>query len=228
MDVNSNPPPSTPYRRRQAGGFLLELALVMLVVGVLTVSTFEVHSTMRQRQQTTDANNDLLSLDAALRTFVIREQRLPCPSAGGAGLEQTQLVGGRVAGCLAFTGEVPFLTLGMEMPPSRQGFVLRYGVAPALFSAGQALVVSAEAASHVSGDTSVPYVAGPDTQQTFGTCGVAAMNPAYALMWMPGPGSANAVDVPPLCFRENADQSMGFLAVGGPEFLGWLMGSPRP
>lgn len=207
--------PFAHARRRQAGGFLLELSLVLLVVGVLTVGAFEVQSTLRKRQQTTDAKSLLLTIDATLRAFVVREHRLPCPAQGGSGVE-ARLAGGR---CSVSAGDVPFITLGMEMP-RRQDVAYRYGVAAVLTGGGPGFLNQAEAASRALPNIERPYVALRDDQQFFGRCGAALFNPVYALMWMPSPGPG--VLVPPLCFRENADQSMGLLAVSGQEFLGWL------
>ena len=224
----------TPYGipraalRLQAGGFLLELSLVLLIVGILTVSTFQVQSAMRKRQQTTDAKSLVSSIDAALRAFVIREHRLPCPAATGGLVE---VGGGSATGpdCASRVGEVPFATLNMEPPRLAQDRVLRYGVAPGLArSDGLGLLNSAEAASLRPITTGVPYVAGRDAQKLFGECDQAALNPAYALMWMPAPGTAGAPAVPDLCFREIADQSMGFLAIGSEEFFGWLQANLRP
>lgn len=213
--------------QRQAGGFLLELSLVMLIVGVLTVSTFEVHSSMRKRQQTTDAKSLVGSIDAALRAFVIREHRLPCPAAAGGLVE---VGGGSGAGpdCANRVGDVPFATLNMEPPRLAQDRVLRYGVAPGLTDVGGlGLLNNAEAVSRMPLTTSMPYVAGRDAQQMLGECGQAALNPAYALMWLPAPGVSGEPAVPNLCFRESADQSMGLLAVGNPEFFGWLQANLR-
>lgn len=203
------------HRRWQAGGLLLEVSLVLLVVGLLTVATFEIHSAMRQRQQTTDARHVLQALDAAVRVFAIREQRLPCPDTGVDGLEA-----GGVAGCLALAGGVPFITLGIEAPRLPKGLVLRYGVAPALFGTSEPrFLVRALAASRLSEGTSQPYVAARDSAQFFSDCSVAALNPAYVLMWMPR-GAEQAT--PPLCFRESSDGAMGVMAVGRVELLGWL------
>ncbi len=213
-----------PHGHRQAGGLLIEVSLVMLIVGILTVATFEVHSAMRKRQQTADARSLLHSIDAALRAFVIRERRLPCPATGGGAVE----VGGGSGDCAARVGEIPFLTLGMEIPALGQDRVMRYGVAEGLSdTSGNELLVKAEAASRTIPNTSAPYVAGRDTHQLFGACNQAALNPAYALMWMPSPGVAGAQPVPGLCFRESADQSMGLLAVSGQEFFGWLLANLR-
>ncbi len=211
--------------RRQAGGFLLELSLVMLIVGTLTVATFQVHSAMRNRQQTADAKSLVGSIDAALRAFVIREHRLPCPAAGGGAVE----VMGSDRDCASRAGEVPFVTLNMEIPQQGQARMLRYGVAPGLSrdDAGLVLLNNAEGVSRMPRNTQVPYVAGRDEQQLFGDCNQAALNPAYALMWMPAPGTAGAPTVPALCFRESADQSLGLLAVSGQEFFGWLQTNLR-
>ncbi len=221
-------------RRHQAGGFLLELSLVLLVVGILTVATFEVHSAMRKRQQTTDAKSLLHSIDAAVRAFVLREHRLPCPAAQGNGVEEktTQMLNGiQQVVCGDSVSEVPFISLGME-PPVLAGQTLRYRIAPALMTAtpeGWAgLLQHTKLVSEAVANMDAPYVAGRGLQQRFVNCGAATLNPVYALMWMPSSQVSNASGVPALCFRESVDESMGLFAVSGQEFLGWLQANLRP
>jgi len=199
--------------RRQSGAFLLEVGLVLLVVGVLTVATFQLQSTLRQRQINQDADHVLHAVDAAVRTFAVRQQRLPCPDTTGTGVEDQ--VGGV---CGATTGGVPFFSLGMDRPPFALSRELHYGVADALFSADPAspFVTRARDASLADG-ASDPLVAGIDGAGYFTACDTPAFRPAYALMWTP---LNAAVAVP--CFRESADGQMGVLAVGRVEFLGWL------
>lgn len=206
--------------RRQAGGFLLELGVVLLVVGVLTVATFEVQSALRKRQQNTDAKSLLLTIDANLRAFVIREHRLPCPAVGISDVEARSAMS-----CTAGVGGVPFITLGMDVP-RKQDVVYRYGLAEQLTVGGPGFLNRAEAAAQTPPSIAQPYVARRDDEQFLGRCGAALLNPAYALMWMPLPGP-EAPTVPPLCFRESSDRSMGLLAVSGQEFLGWLQANLR-
>lgn len=204
---------TTPSRRRESGALLLEVGLVLLIVGVLAVGTFELQSAMRKRQLNKSADHVLQSVDAAVRTFTVRQRRLPCPDTAGSGVE----AGGN-SGCAALTGGVPYVTLGLEIPQLSQGQVLRYGVSGAMFpSDGPQFLARARQASLAAANAD-PYVAGPDASQFFATCGQVAFRPAYALMWMP-PGVASP---DPLCFRESQNGEMGLLAVGRAEFLGWL------
>lgn len=199
-------------RRCQRGAALLEVSLGLLIVGVLTVATFELQSAMRKRQMNKDMGHVLQSVDAAVRMFVVRQKRLPCPDAAGTGVE----TGGN-AGCGVLTGGVPFVSLGLDLPPLPGGKVLRYGVSGAMFSAADTpLLVRARLASLGAG--AGPYVAAPDASRRFTSCGSAALHPAYALMWMP---SGTPVS-DPNCFHESRDGEMGVLAVGRVEFLGWL------
>jgi type II secretory pathway pseudopilin PulG len=207
-----------PAKHRQMGGFLLEAALVLLITGVLTVSAFEIHSAMRKRQDSAGAKNLLRAVDAAIRAFALRENRLPCPSAPGSPVETWV---SRAAGCSALVGDVPFVTLGLDMPQFA-GWSFKYGISPALGSGGDSsLVQKAMQASTAAGSTAQIYVAGRDAQQIFTNCGAVALNPAYGLMWQPQPGPG-LTPVPDLCLRENAEETMGMLAVGSLEFLGWL------
>jgi hypothetical protein len=210
---------------RQRGGFLLEVALVLVAVGALTVATFEAQSALQQRQQQAGATNILMATDAAIRKFVVRNRRLPCPASGNSGVEA-----GGEAGCGSIVGSVPFVTLGLEVPALPGGLVIRYGLAESLVTPGVDPLQDSllhRAAKLIApsldsgGTTGAPYLAGTDAARLFANCDSAALNPAYVLMWRPQAG-AGVPSVPMLCFRESADGSMGVLAVGGPEFFGWL------
>jgi|GEM_PF-7029825 len=210
---------------RQRGSFLLEVALVLVAVGALTVATFEAQSAWRQRQQQAGAKNIVMAVDAAVRKFVARDRRLPCPANGASGVEARG-----AGGCTSPVGSVPYATLGMELPSAPGGLTLRYGVTVALAQPGsEGLMKEAiELAEQPDdgGSTAAPYLAGPDANGMFANCGSVATNPAYVLMWRP-PAGAGVPSVPPLCFRESADGSMGVHAVGGLEFLGWLQSAMR-
>ncbi len=206
----------------QRGGFLLEAALVLLVAGLLTVSTFEIQATLRKRQQVSDARHLVQAADAAVRAFVLREGRLPCPDIAGSGVEATAA---GPAACARRAGSVPFVSLGMELPNLPNGLVLRYGVAGDLLGQvadGPALLGRALAASRAAPGLGQVWVGGRGDDGAFSDCGRAAFNPAYVLMWAPVPGANEPQALLSLCFSESRDGVRGLVAMERLEFLGWL------
>jgi prepilin-type N-terminal cleavage/methylation domain-containing protein len=106
--------------RGEHGFTLLELALVLLVVGVLTAGSVALMSSSSSQIQTAAQNARVSSLEAAVLEFALAQRRLPCPSDGD-GAED----------CSAghTSGYVPYLTLGMSVPPVNSSSpAIRYAV----------------------------------------------------------------------------------------------------
>ena len=128
---------------RNARGFtLVEIAIVLVIVGMIVALFATITSTLisSQRRQTTVAH--LNAVDSALIQFVVQNQRLPCPADGqiaagtaGAGTEGARNAGGCV---LQARGVVPWVALGMGEQDATDGWGKRitYRVWDALALAG--------------------------------------------------------------------------------------------
>lgn len=104
-------------RRGQSGISILEVVIALLVLGLLTVAAWKLQSgvVVEARQ---DADGELVTrADQALRTFIARNSRLPCPAADNTGTERC------VTGMAASTGFVPWVTVGL---PDAGAGSLRY------------------------------------------------------------------------------------------------------
>ncbi len=99
--------------RSQRGFSLLELAVVLLVLGLLTwggSSAFDNVGAVRERDL---ASRNAEALQQALRAFALQNARLPCPDLTGQGWE------GNAAGQCpagAEAGWLPYRALGLELP----------------------------------------------------------------------------------------------------------------
>lgn len=101
---------------------LIELALVLMVVGLMAALFLPMAAGMREAQQIKETRAKLAAIDAALVRFVMLNNRLPCPADGT--LPETdpnagrELVGATVHGCAAAVvsrAVVPWRTLGLTM-----------------------------------------------------------------------------------------------------------------
>ncbi len=145
------------------GFTLIELAVVMLIVGMMLSGLFVSLGQSTESKRRTDATAQLTRLEDALYGFAQTYGRLPCPATDiSAGVEDP--VGG--GNCTQAHGFVPYITLGLQIAPSNGGLMvdpwqlpLRYSVAlhttglnrsftsvaglRALFASGAALTASA-------------------------------------------------------------------------------------
>lgn len=101
---------------RQAGFSLLELAMVLVVLGLVTLLLVQFLGTAsRERHEVASA--DLLTrADDALLAYAMINSRLPCPASNGGGEENCG--SGQV-------GQLPYKTLGLPDANARK---IRYGV----------------------------------------------------------------------------------------------------
>ncbi|WP_083489999.1 type II secretion system protein [Stenotrophomonas daejeonensis] len=113
-------------RPGQQGGFsLLELAVVVAILGVLTMTALSAFENLEQVRRHNAARAHAEAARQALHTFALRNKRLPCPNLsdnGDTGFE------GNNGSCNANAnvGWLPYASLGLDMPVRAER--LRYGV----------------------------------------------------------------------------------------------------
>jgi prepilin-type N-terminal cleavage/methylation domain-containing protein len=127
--------------RRQRGFSLVELAIVMLIVGLLMSGALITFSTQVEQRNASDAAQRLNSAVDAIVGFALVNRRLPCPAVSGAtGVEAfsagSALTGGTCS--TQFAGYLPALDLGIQ-PTDSSGYAtdpwggrIRYAVASAI------------------------------------------------------------------------------------------------
>ena len=121
----------------QAGFSLIELAIVLLLIGIVAAGSLAVLSSVTKRKQQSDTRNALELVTANLVLYVSRSYRLPCP-ADGASASGAELRDSVIQACTALsTGVVPWLTLGLAESDVLDGWGnrLTFRVAPELVQA---------------------------------------------------------------------------------------------
>ncbi len=105
---------------RGKGFTLTEMAIVLLIVGLLAGAILPIAGTMLDQQSRRETANKLAALDQALLNFVMTNKRLPCPADGttasavaGAGVEQRIPATGACNPANEINGVVPWATLGL-------------------------------------------------------------------------------------------------------------------
>lgn len=107
-----------PTYRHPSGFTLVEMAIVLVIVGLLLGGLLMPLSAQVESQRTKETQKALDEIKEALIGFAIANGRLPCPApattatgAAGAGLEPTPVVAG---GCANAAGVLPWATLGVN------------------------------------------------------------------------------------------------------------------
>lgn len=102
------------HQRRQRGFTLLEMAIVIFIVGMLTaglIGPVQVQLEARDRRKTLDV---MAQASEALYGFAITHRRLPCPDTDGDGMADPQFTLGTGGDCDNETGFLPWAELGVD------------------------------------------------------------------------------------------------------------------
>lgn len=174
---------------RQAGFALLELAVVLVIAGLMSWAAFSGYTTVSQEQEVERGRAQAQELQSVLRAFALRNGRLPCPAANPDGYE-TVTAGSCSAGNQL--GWFPYISVGLELPTDR--LRARYSVfraANAVAALDADLAVALERTGDTAGDTT--YLDATDL--------IVALNNASALAFSPArtyltgdAGAAGAID----------------------------------
>ncbi|MGB3392075.1 MAG: type II secretion system protein [Stenotrophomonas sp.] len=209
--------------RRSAGFTLVEVAVVAGILGLLALTMTSAFEGMEQARVQNRAQADAEAARQALRHFLLRNKRLPCPDNSANGDSGREAGGsGSCPGGLS-TGWLPYESLGLQLPVRSQR--LRYGVrrgsdadlvaptpgaidSPDLEgSAGLASALSKAATTTAS--SSFPYYAAATATST--TCGGSDLvNPAFVLVAPAtdrdgNSGALAGFDAPNLGFADGSD-----------------------
>ncbi len=91
-----------------SGFTLVELAVVMVIIGIVVSIIATVLPSLIQTTKTKKARAILEKMDHALEGYSIANHRLPCPDRDGDGAEDTPCTG------IDSAGELPYITLGLS------------------------------------------------------------------------------------------------------------------
>ena len=122
----SNPPNAA----RQAGFTLIEIAIVLVIVGIIISVAATVLPSLIQSAKVKKARAILDKTDYTLQGYIIANGRFPCPDTNGDGREN------RISGanppaddtCTAYTGDLPYLTIGLSSGSDNWQNPIKYGV----------------------------------------------------------------------------------------------------
>lgn len=133
----------TSMRRPSRGFTLVEMAIVLLIMGLLLGGGLTVLSSQIDQQRVKDTNQLLNDARDALIGFAINGNNgvphLPCPdSVGNDGVEDRLPSGA----CSATQGNLPWVTLGLQPEADAWGNRLRYVVTPAFSNSTAGMTLS--------------------------------------------------------------------------------------
>jgi len=200
----------------QRGYSLLELALVVVVMGIIAALAVSITPRVADLFQQRSKAGVLAVMDQALSGYALAHSRLPCPDNDGDGMEDC-------AG--PAVGEIPYLSLGLSEPvQNRRGLGLRYMVyrkADALLAQDADLAVLKNRYQPLlpAGSTPVVNLNGLDLCQALRTAalipggttlahvGAGAQNIAFALA---DPGALDADQINGVFYALNGVTGLGF------------------
>jgi prepilin-type N-terminal cleavage/methylation domain-containing protein len=96
----------------QRGFSLAEMAIVLVIVGVLMASGLGALSSQMSNQRLKETKQMLERANEALIGFALANNRLPCP-ADSAGLEARNSSGANINRCVSAYGDLPWQSLGL-------------------------------------------------------------------------------------------------------------------
>ncbi|MFN4120360.1 type II secretion system protein [Acidovorax sp.] len=117
-----------PGRMRQAGFSLLEIAVALVVAGLLSWAAFSGYETVVSQQEIERGRAEAQQLQSIVRSFALRHGRLPCPdtAAVATGYEALTSPDSTVCAAGVQVGWFPYVSVGLQVP--EEALRARYAV----------------------------------------------------------------------------------------------------
>jgi prepilin-type N-terminal cleavage/methylation domain-containing protein len=123
-------PLSLNKKIHESGFTLIELAVVIVIVGIIISIMATVLPSLIQSAKIKKTQAILEKMDYSLEGYIVANGRCPCPDTDGDGIEN------RIPGaspptddtCSSYVGDIPFVTLGLSSGNDAWGNRLKYGV----------------------------------------------------------------------------------------------------
>ncbi len=178
---------SANLMNKQNGFSLIEMAVVLMIVGLLLAGLMPTLSSQMEQRQTNETRKQLDEIQQALIGFAIANDRLPCPASSSSNGMENFAAGGSAANGICsnfYDGFVPAAALGI-MPVDAQGYMLdgwnsriRYAVANNTVSGVANTFTSANGMQSATmdniADADLLYICVSATGITGSDCGTAA------------------------------------------------------
>lgn len=169
--------PLRPCTRPATAGFtLIEMAIVIVIVGLLISIVVTVLPSLIQSAKIKKARAELERADFAIEGYVAANGREPCPDTDGDGLENRN-DGGTTAtaaddSCDAYSGDLPYRTLGLSSGNDIWQNTLVYSVYEGMIKTNLS-----DYCSHLES-----FISGPDPSWLRTTDSLGSTNQAYVLV----------------------------------------------
>lgn len=111
----------TQFKKMYDGFTLIEVAIVLLIVGILLAAVITPMGAQRESNKIKQAQRELKAIEEALYGFAIASDRLPCPTQPGLGGVSD---GGGAANCNSYHGFVASTSLGLQGTVNCDGLLL--------------------------------------------------------------------------------------------------------
>lgn len=126
---NSRPMTRTAPRRDAESGFsLIELAVVVLIIGILLTMGLGAMNAVRENTALSATNSKQTAIKEALIGYLRRNSRLPCPDTeplaltAPDGIENRATAGDPATACSSAFGILPYVTLGIPRDAAQDGW----------------------------------------------------------------------------------------------------------
>jgi len=100
--------------RRNIGFTLVEMAVVVVIAGILLTLGVQMVSAQLASSQRTASQTALNNANTAMLAFFAANHRFPCPDTVHNGAENAVNVGGGEVACASARGTIPFVTMGLQ------------------------------------------------------------------------------------------------------------------
>lgn len=166
----------TPYSKRLAGFSLVEMAIVILIAGIMMGAGLSLLAVKQEAAKWDVTKKNQEAIKQALINYLGQKKRLPCPATTIDGIEQSR--NAAPPPCTSYLGMVPYKELGLDRAAALDGWenFITYVVSPYLNAA-------ALPAPPPIYTTAWLYTYSTTTDDLYNTTHTTAMSPPNLAFW---------------------------------------------